>query len=174
MQSFPLNSSKFNVSAMIYQPTWNRREATLAIKFPTPCEGWSNSLPPGQEKASNARGVDVEASILLVHYGYHHWMQPMCMRSVSFHFRQSYQHQPLAICLKSLLTSVRQKHDVWTGPKSFDRQGNCHQLVIRVRLIINSICYWQQLLTTCLALSFKPLRFWQFYFNFISLYLLGF
>ena len=29
----------------------------LAIKFPTPYEWWSNSLPPGQEKASNARGM---------------------------------------------------------------------------------------------------------------------
>ena len=45
----------------------------LAIKFPTPYEWWSNSRPPGQEKASNARGMpggggDVEASIWLVHY----------------------------------------------------------------------------------------------------------
>ena len=43
----------------------------LAIKFPTPYEWWSNSLPPGQEKAPNARGMpgggDVEASIWLVH-----------------------------------------------------------------------------------------------------------
>ena len=44
----------------------------LAIKFPTPYEWWSNSPPPGQEKASNARGMpggggDVEASIWLIH-----------------------------------------------------------------------------------------------------------
>ena len=40
------------------------------MKFPTPYEWWSNALPPGQEKASNARGMaggDVEASICLVH-----------------------------------------------------------------------------------------------------------
>ena len=29
----------------------------LAIKFPTPYECWSNFLPPGQEKTSNARGM---------------------------------------------------------------------------------------------------------------------
>ena len=29
----------------------------LMIKFPSPCGWWSNSLPPGQEKASNARGM---------------------------------------------------------------------------------------------------------------------
>ena len=28
----------------------------LVIKFPNPYEWWSNALPPGQEKASNARG----------------------------------------------------------------------------------------------------------------------
>ena len=42
------------------------------IKFPTPYEWWSNALPPGQEKASNARGMsgeDVEASIWLIHKG---------------------------------------------------------------------------------------------------------
>ena len=42
----------------------------LAIKFPTPYEWWSISLPPGQEKTSNARGMpggDVEASIWPVH-----------------------------------------------------------------------------------------------------------
>ena len=36
------------------------------IKLPTPYECWSNALPPGQEKASNARGMpggDVQASI---------------------------------------------------------------------------------------------------------------
>ena len=41
----------------------------LAIKPPTPYEWWSNSLPPGQGKASNARGMpgrNVEASIWLV------------------------------------------------------------------------------------------------------------
>ena len=42
----------------------------LEIKFPTPNEWWSNSLPRGQEKASNARGMpvgNVEASIWLVY-----------------------------------------------------------------------------------------------------------
>ena len=29
----------------------------LAIKFPTPFEWWTNSLPPGHEKTSNARGM---------------------------------------------------------------------------------------------------------------------
>ena len=29
----------------------------LAIEFPNPYERWSNSLPPGQEKASNVRGM---------------------------------------------------------------------------------------------------------------------
>ena len=43
----------------------------LAIQFLTPYEWWSNSPPPGQEKASNARGGDVEASIWLVHYFLH-------------------------------------------------------------------------------------------------------
>ena len=28
-----------------------------AIKFPTPYEWWSNSLPPGQERVSNSRGM---------------------------------------------------------------------------------------------------------------------
>ena len=32
-------------------------KSRLAIKFPTPYEWWSNALPPGQEKASNARGM---------------------------------------------------------------------------------------------------------------------
>ena len=40
------------------------------IQFPTPYERWTNSRPPGQEKASNARGTpgggDVEGSIWLV------------------------------------------------------------------------------------------------------------
>ena len=53
-------------------------KSRLALKFPTPrgplptpYEWWSNSLPPGQEKASNAQGMpggDAEASIWLVHY----------------------------------------------------------------------------------------------------------
>ena len=43
----------------------------LEFKFPILYEWWSNSLPPGQEKASNARGMlggDIEALIWLVHY----------------------------------------------------------------------------------------------------------
>ena len=52
------------------------RNMTLrpAIKFPNPpFNWWSISLPPGQEKTSNARGIpggDVEASIWLIHYWY--------------------------------------------------------------------------------------------------------
>ena len=76
MQSFPLNSSKIvsAVSLMFINP--RRISATsnitsrLAIKIPTPYEWWSNALPPGQEKTSNARGMpggDVEASIWLLH-----------------------------------------------------------------------------------------------------------
>ena len=47
-------------------------KSRLAIKFPVSYEWWSNALPPGQEKASNAGvcpwgGGDVEASIWLVH-----------------------------------------------------------------------------------------------------------
>ena len=37
-----------------------------AIKFPTPYEWSSNALLPGQEKTSNARVGDLEASISLV------------------------------------------------------------------------------------------------------------
>ena len=44
-------------------------KSRLAIKFPTPCEKCSNALPPGVEKASNARG-DVESSIWLVRKGW--------------------------------------------------------------------------------------------------------
>ena len=44
-------------------------KSRLAIKFPTPYEWWWNALLPGQEKASNARGMpgvgNVEASIWL-------------------------------------------------------------------------------------------------------------
>ena len=32
-------------------------KSRLAIKLSTPYECWSNALPPGQEKASNARGI---------------------------------------------------------------------------------------------------------------------
>ena len=79
-QSFLLNSSKFvsAVSTMIYQPTWisatRNMTSRLAIKFLTPYGWWSNALPPGQEKVSNAWGMpgmggggNVEASVWLVH-----------------------------------------------------------------------------------------------------------
>ena len=62
-QSFHLNSSKFSVyavSAIIFDAfgisTTRNMTSRLAIKLPTPYEWWSNSLAPGQEKASNARG----------------------------------------------------------------------------------------------------------------------
>ena len=39
----------------------------LAIKFPTLQEWWSNALPPGQEKVSNARVMPGGGGMLKVH-----------------------------------------------------------------------------------------------------------
>ena len=40
-------------------------KSRLAIKFLTPYEWWSNALPPGQEKASNAQGMPGEGMLKL-------------------------------------------------------------------------------------------------------------
>ena len=76
---FQLIRHKYAIFSFEFIKVWRRRglrhdlsrnmTSWLAIKFTTPYEWWSNSLPTGQEKTSNARGMprgDVEASIWLV------------------------------------------------------------------------------------------------------------
>ena len=71
---------KYAISSFEFIKVWRLRRlrhdlsrnmtSRLAIKFLTPYEWWSNSLPPGQDKTSNARGMpggDVEVSIWLVY-----------------------------------------------------------------------------------------------------------
>ena len=51
-QSSPLNSSKFDVLCRLRHDSYRNMTSRLASY-----EWWLNSLPPGQEKVSNARGM---------------------------------------------------------------------------------------------------------------------
>ena len=61
---FQPNRLKYAIFSFEFIKVWRLRHgltrnmtSRLAIKFPTPYEEWSNSLPPGQGKASNARSM---------------------------------------------------------------------------------------------------------------------
>ena len=69
-RGFPGGCLRHDLSTHVEISATCNMKLRLAIKFPTPYEWWSNALPPAQEKASNARGMegDVEASIWLDWY----------------------------------------------------------------------------------------------------------
>ena len=100
----------------------------LAIKFPTPFEWWSNSLPPGQEKASNARGMpggDVEASIWLIHK-----RNAPC---------SIYQYSNTALRLSgqtSIFRSIEWFHPIWKCSQNLAFARNARKNYLSARLLV--------------------------------------